>query len=294
MRTTSHRILFIFILPFLFSFTPVKERPVKVALTKASPNYIQWIAKGDPSVIVIDLNNLKPAEAIQKLHECSALLLTGGGDIDPALYGNAGKRPECMDVDLNRDKLETAMINEALSLKMPILGICRGEQMLNVVLGGTLIIDIPSFKLSKNQVKNTSATVVNTGMETAISTNLGNGNKDTTAIIHQCEDYDHCFHPVRLDPDSFLHSIVGSDTGTVTSNHHQAVLELGKGLKKSAQSPDNIIEGIEWKDQAGKSFLVGVQWHPERMDFSNAFSGKILQRFLAEAKKFAVKLQNVK
>ena len=265
-----------------------------VALSKASPNYINWIAKGDSSIIVIHLQKLTPAEAIQKLHECSALILTGGGDIDPVLYGNAARRPECTDIEPDRDVLEKALINEALLVKMPVLGICRGEQMLNVVLGGTLITDIPSFKLSKGEAKSNSSNGANTGMEAAVSPDLGSGNKDTTAVNHQCEDYTQCYHRVRLDPASFLHGIIGVDTGTVTSNHHQAVLELGKGLKKNAQSPDNIIEGIEWKDPGGRSFLMGVQWHPERMEFTNAFSGKLLLKFLAEAKKYALTLQNVK
>jgi putative glutamine amidotransferase len=91
-----------------------------------------------------------------------------------------------------------------------------------------------------------------------------------------------------------LKSILGSDTGFVTSNHHQAILRLGKGLKINAQSPDGIIEGIEWKNSQGKSFMLGVQWHPERMDPSNAFSGKLLQRFLAEARIYASKLQKGK
>jgi putative glutamine amidotransferase len=93
---------------------------------------------------------------------------------------------------------------------------------------------------------------------------------------------------------SLLRSIIGFDTGFVTTNHHQAIQTLGNGLKKNAQSADSIIEGIEWNDAREKSFMVGVQWHPERMDTSNAFSGKLLHRFLAEVKKYAATLQKVK
>jgi putative glutamine amidotransferase len=264
MKKPPYGIFFCFLIPFLFSFTPVKENPIKVALTKASPNYINWIKKGDSSIIMVDLNNLKPMEAIQKLHDCAGLVLTGGGDIDPSLYQNADNEKECKDIDRNRDILEKAMIDEALILKIPILGICRGEQMLNVFSGGSLITDIPSYMKLKNQV------------------------------IHQCEDYLHCYHTVRLDSKSLLRSIIGFDTGFVTSNHHQAIQRLGNGLKKNAESPDGIIEGIEWNDAKGKSFMVGVQWHPERMDISNAFSGKLLQGFLAEAQKYASKMKNVK
>jgi putative glutamine amidotransferase len=264
MKKPPYRIIFCFLISFLFSFAPVKEKPLKVALTKASPNYINWIKKGDTSVIVVDLNNLKPMEAIQELHNCAGLVLTGGGDIDPSMYQNADKEKVCNDIDLNRDILEKAIIDEALALKMPILGICRGEQMLNVFTGGSLIIDIPTYMKMKNQV------------------------------IHQCDDYLHCYHTVRLDSTSLLRSIIGFDSGFVTSNHHQAIERLGNGLRENARSPDAIIEGIEWKDTKGKSFMVGVQWHPERMDTSNAFSGKLLQRFIAESQKFASNIKNVK
>lgn len=287
-------ILVCFLIPFLFSFTPDKEKPLKIALTKASPNYINWIIKGDSSIIVVDLNNMNPADAIQKLHDCAALVLTGGGDVDPSLYKNAGNKEDFKDIDGNRDKLEKAMIGEALTLNMPILGICRGEQMLNVVLGGTLITDIPSFKKLKSQEKNSLPNGGNTGMEKAIEVDLGIGTKEPTEVIHQCDDYLHCYHTVKLESTSMLRSIIGSDTGSVTTNHHQAILTLGDGLKKNAQSADSITEGIEWNDTRGKSFMLGVQWHPERMDISSAFSGKLLQRFLAEAKKYASTLQKVK
>ena len=290
MKKNPYWILVCFLFPFIFSFTPDKEKPLKIALTKASPNYINWIAKGDPSIIIVDLDNLKPADAIQKLHECAALVLTGGGDIDPSLYKNAGKNEDCKDIDVNRDKLEKAMIDEALTLKMPILGICRGEQMLNVTLGGSLITDIPSFKKFKKKLTNGGNTI----LEQAIAVDLDNGKKEPAEVIHQCDDYLHCYHAVRLESTSLLRSIIGFDTGFVTTNHHQAILTLGNGLKENAQSADGITEGIEWKDTRGKSFMLGVQWHPERMDISNAFSGKLLQRFLAEAKKYASKLKNMK
>lgn len=290
MKKNPYWILVCFLFPFIFSFTPDKEKPLKIALTKASPNYINWIAKGDPSIIIVDLDNLKPADAIQKLHECAALVLTGGGDIDPSLYKNAGKNEDCKDIDVNRDKLEKAMIDEALTLKMPILGICRGEQMLNVTLGGSLITDIPSFKKFKKKLTNGGNTI----LEQAIAIDLDNGKKEPAEVIHQCDDYLHCYHAVRLESTSLLRSIIGFDTGFVTTNHHQAILMLGNGLKKNAQAADSITEGIEWNDTRGKSFMLGVQWHPERMDISNAFSGKLLQRFLAEAKKYASKLKNMK
>jgi putative glutamine amidotransferase len=287
MKKIHCMVLIVFVLPFFFCSNQTNGQPVKVALTKSSPNYIDWITRGDSSIILINLDNLKLAEAIQKLHECAGLVLTGGGDIDPSLYKNEDDNKVCRDIDQNRDKLEKAMINEALAMKMPILGICRGEQMLNVVLGGTLITDIPSYIRSKGQVNNLPPGKVNTGMETAVPLDPAVITKPGD-VVHQCDDYLQCYHSVRLDASSYLHIIIGVDTGVVTSNHHQAVLKLGKGLKQDAQAADSIIEGIEWKDPGEKSFMVGVQWHPERMDFSNPFSGKLLQKFLAETKKYAL------
>lgn len=260
MKLNLRGLLFFFLLPFFFSFTPSGHKPMKIALTKASPNYTNWIKKGDSSVIIIDLNNIDPAGARLKLRECSGLVLTGGGDIDPSFYQPDGKKEDCRDIDLNRDKLERAMIDEALSLNIPVLGICRGEQMLNVALGGSLITDITT-SVGVKQI-----------------------------VTHQSEDYLHCYHTVRLESGSFLQSIIGFDTGFVTSNHHQAVSRPGKGLKMNAFSADGIIEGIEWENARTRPFMVGVQWHPERMDVTNAFSGKLLQRFLEESRKYSSKL----
>ncbi len=293
MKVIRLRVQFVFLLSFLCCFNQVNGQLIKVALTKSSPNYINWIKQGDSSIILIDLDNLNPAEAIQRLHKCAGLVLTGGGDINPSLYNNDDKDKVCRDIDKNRDKLEKTMVNEALAMKMPILGICRGEQMLNVVLGGTLITDIPSYIKSKSQVNNLSTNKVNAGIET-INAVDDHEKKKTRIVIHQSDDYLRCYHSIRLDKTAFLYDIIGADTGFVTSNHHQAILKLAKGLKVNAESPDSIIEGIEWKDTRGKSFMVGVQWHPERMDLSNPFSGKLLQSFLTEVRNYALIMKNVK
>jgi gamma-glutamyl-gamma-aminobutyrate hydrolase PuuD len=146
----------------------------------------------------------------------------------------------------------------------------------------------------KNQVKNPPLNGANAGVEQPVLEDPESGKKKPAEVIHQCDDYLHCYHAVRLDSSSLLRNIIGFDTGSVTTNHHQSVQTLGNGLKKNAQSADNIIEGVEWNDARGKSFMIGVQWHPERMDTSNAFSGKLLQRFLAETKKYASPMKNVK
>jgi putative glutamine amidotransferase len=295
MKKIPFGLLFFALIAFLFSFTPGKEKQLKVALSKASPNYINWILKGDPAIIVVDLGNLKPAEAIRELQECEGLVLTGGGDIDPSLYGNADKEKYCKDIDPGRDSLENALTGEALARKIPILGICRGEQMLNVFFGGSLIRDIPLEKKLKDGATDEMILAI---AESTVADHFAEKKlpvtKEPAAVIHQCDDYLHCYHSVRLDSASLLYSIMGIDTGFVTTNHHQAAKMLGKGLRKNAQSADGIVEGIEWTDARGKSFMIGVQWHPERMDTSNAFSGKLLQRFIAEAKKYYSTIQKEK
>jgi putative glutamine amidotransferase len=275
------------LITMLTGFTPDKNEPMRIALTKASPNYVNWIIKCDPHIVIIDLNGLKPEEAKEKLHQSSGLILTGGGDIDPSYYNKANEKNSCIDIDADRDLLEKTMILEALSVKMPVLGICRGEQMLNVVLGGSLITNIPTYTKRTIQAAALIEDDNSSPAESLPVAETGNHGKDPVYVCHQCNDYLHCYHTVSLDPKSLLHSIIGFDTGFVTTNHHQAVLVPGKGLKVNAYTADSLIEGVEWADARGKSFLIGVQWHPERMDHSNAFSGNLIKRFVAEARTYS-------
>jgi putative glutamine amidotransferase len=283
--------------PVLLSFSPGNDKHVTIALSKASPNYISWIHKCDSTLTIIDLSGLKPELALKKLKGCAGLILTGGGDVDPSLYGNAEAKEICTDIDASRDVLEKMLIGEAIVLKMPIMGICRGEQMLNVTMGGSLISDIPHYIVSKQEKDKDARMGGRTGMEDPVVMNIGPGRppkKDSSMVTHQCDDYLHCGHTVWLEHSSLLRSIIGIDTGFVTTNHHQAILMTAKELKVNAHSGDGLIEGIEWNNATGKSFMVGVQWHPERMELSNPFSGKLLTRYIAEVKKYALTVQTSK
>jgi putative glutamine amidotransferase len=293
MKTITSGFLFLFLIPILFSFSPGNEKPLKIALSKSSPNYVNWLHKGDSTLVIVDLAAMKPEEAVLKLRECDGLLLTGGGDVDPAIYPATGDKSVCTDIDPARDNLEKALIGDALSHKMPILGICRGEQILNVSQGGTLILDIPSYKKQKNVEKINTVDGSLTGMAVAVPAEVPSKN-DPANLLHQCDDYTKCFHTVWLKKSSLLYSIIGADTGFVTTNHHQAILKTGKGLRLDAQAADSIAEGIEWADGNGKSFMLGVQWHPERMETANVFSGKILMRFIEETKKYFLAAQKIK
>jgi len=232
----------------------MKVSKLRIALSKSSPNYVQWLKKSDPDIQIINLYTLNKNVAIEVLGNCDGLLLTGGEDIYPGWYGRDTESSRCTDLNLRRDSLEIAVISKALELKMPVFGICRGHQLLNVYLGGKLIIDIP--------------------------TDYGQ------SVTHMCRDYIHCFHEVYVQRNSTLYQLTGIDSASVTTNHHQAVDFLSPLLTVSARSADGLIEGIEWLNPEGKNFLMGVQWHPERMDKSNPLSGKLADKFVSECKTY--------
>ncbi|MBR3765430.1 MAG: gamma-glutamyl-gamma-aminobutyrate hydrolase family protein [Clostridia bacterium] len=158
------------------------------------------------------------------------LLLSGGDDIDPARYGEA-QSWSCGDICPQRDEFELALCREVLRLGKPIFGICRGIQLLNVALGGTLYQDLKSEwpgSLAHQQ--------------------------------HQKPEY--TSHPVSIVSDTQLQHILETDMLAVNSHHHQAVKELAPELRVSALSPDGVIEAVEHMQLP---FCLAVQWHPERL-----------------------------
>jgi putative glutamine amidotransferase len=171
-----------------------------------------------------------PADAPDLLAHVSGLLLTGGADIDPALYGDA-PHPALGPVFRERDDFELALCAEALRRDLPVLAICRGHQVLNVATGGTLVQDIPS--------------------------------EITGAVAHDpdVERWQTC-HEVEILPKTRLREILGTERVAVNSFHHQSVKTLGRDLVLSARSPDGVVEGIEIPRDR-RRFVVGVQWHPE-------------------------------
>jgi putative glutamine amidotransferase len=170
----------------------------------------------------------KPEDAPAFLDRLDALLLSGGSDIDPELYGRA-RHPKLGKVIRERDDFELALCREALRRDLPILAICRGQQVLNVATGGTLVQDLPS--------------------------DLGSMDHDPRRQRWQVA------HEVRVVPGTQLRQILGRETVSVNSFHHQAVENTGNGVVVSARAAkDDVVEGIEIPD---RHFVVGVQWHPE-------------------------------
>ena len=167
--------------------------------------------------------------ADQYMDLVDGILITGGAfDVDPELFGQS-RHNSVTTVKQQRTVFELAITRTALVRDVPILGICGGEQLLNVALGGSLIQHIPE-------------------------------KSEGTLAHEQPNSRDQAGHSVRIMPGTFLHDIVGADEIEVNSAHHQAVAEVGPAGIIIALAPDGIIEGIE---EPAKRFCVGVQWHPE-------------------------------
>lgn len=158
-------------------------------------------------------------------------LLTGGGDLDPATF-NEPPHPTLFEVAPARDRLEIALVGFALKTRKPLLAVCRGIQVLNVALGGSLFQDVAS--------------------------------DPGTDIQHQQgKPRDEPTHPVKVVAGSRLAQVLGTTDLLVNSMHHQAVKAVGRGVVPVAFAPDTLIEGIEIEDD--DRFVLGVQWHPEEL-----------------------------
>jgi putative glutamine amidotransferase len=170
-----------------------------------------------------------PEAASALLDRVDGLLLTGGGDVDPACYGQPRHRTTSL-VYPERDAFEIALLRGAIERDRPLLAICRGVQVLNVALGGTLVQDIPS--------------------EVPGSVDHHPGGRRWAEA-----------HRVQVVPGTLLHRILGEGPVAVNSIHHQAVRDLGRGTRVCARSEgDSLVEGLEVPD---RRFVLGVQWHPE-------------------------------
>ncbi|MEO7458142.1 MAG: gamma-glutamyl-gamma-aminobutyrate hydrolase family protein [Gemmatimonadaceae bacterium] len=174
---------------------------------------------------------LDPADADAMLEGMDGLLLTGGEDIDPAHFG-AERHPRLGDVHAPRDAFEIALVRAAQRRRLPTLAICRGIQVANVALGGTLIQDIPSERPGAA---------------------AHDGDWPRSARVHE----------VSVTHGSMLAGALGAETLTVNSFHHQALDRVADGLTVVARAPDGIIEGAEWRRDDW--WLVAAQWHPEEL-----------------------------
>ena len=189
--------------------------------TVAQSKYMDNLARAGAGMRWVELND--PEQAVQDALTCDGLLLPGGGDMDPKFYGQE-RIPACGEPNLLRDAAEPLLLRAFLAADKPVLGICRGIQVMNAVLGGDLYQDIKPFEHLPH-----------------------NG--------HWAK-----VHTVTVRRGTLLSRILGQDTVLVNSQHHQAVDRVAPGFTLAALSEDGIVEAIEKPDAR---FCLGVQWHPE-------------------------------
>jgi len=194
--------------------------------------YENYVRRRLPHAAIVRLSGNDEANAQER---CDALVLTGGGDVHPKFYNRPDALGLVEDVNEARDMFELSLIASAVDRRIPILGICRGLQIFNVAMGGSLLPDIES-----------------SGYPT---------HKERKPVERR--------HNILPVDGTRFSSILNGTKSEVNTLHHQAVDRLGNGLKVSSKSPDGIVESIEWADAAHSPFLLLVQWHPERMSDSN-------------------------
>jgi putative glutamine amidotransferase len=185
-------------------------------------------AGGVPVIVPYNLDEASLQILFERL---DGLLLSGGGDIDPAIYGET-PHPATNEIEFDRDRVELTLARWVVEKEKPFLAICRGIQVLNVALGGTLVQDIPS--------------------------------EVPDALEHSFErgivERGYHAHPVKIAADSRLAQVMQTEIAQTNSWHHQAIKRAASKLQVTAYAPDGVIEAVE---VLGCRFAIGVQWHPE-------------------------------
>jgi putative glutamine amidotransferase len=217
------------------------ERPRIGITTKAGgathPAYRLYAAAVDAAggePVWLDPETLAGTDPQEILRDLDGVLFSGGVDIDPQEFGETVVPDVGVEIDPQRDALELPLARAALAADLPVFGICRGVQTLTVAAGGSLHQDLSLLGRDRTAHQQRAA------------------GKDETALAH----------PVRVDAGSRLAAAVGEGEQQVNSFHHQAVRDVPTGFVVTARSPDDVVEALE---DPHRSFLIGVQWHPERM-----------------------------
>jgi putative glutamine amidotransferase len=186
--------------------------------------YVEAVRRAGGLPVLLPHGEPHLAELAAKL---DGVILSGGGDVEPSLYGGQPHETIYM-VDLERDRTEIELAQRLVKWETPILSICRGIQVLNVALGGTLVEHLPD----------------------EVGEEISHRGQPPRAVQHE----------VIIDPEAHLARVVGQDRVTVASWHHQSVRQAAPGLRVVAKAPDGTIEAVEAPDHP---WLIGVQWHPE-------------------------------
>jgi putative glutamine amidotransferase len=219
--------------------------------------YFRAVRKAGAEPLEVSLEQ-SPEQLARQLEQLDAFVLPGSpADVNPSRYG-ASKHPKTNALDLNRDATDEAILTHALSASKPVLAICYGCQILNVHLKGSLIQDIPTVRPDRPQAVPHGTTDLAAGA-------LGGDQQ----------------HDAVLSAGSVLAKLAGSTSAHINSSHHQAIDQPGERLCVSAYAQDGTIEGVEWTGDS--NWVVGVQWHPERMP-DDPFAQRLFQQFVAAAR----------
>jgi putative glutamine amidotransferase len=231
----------------------VAERPLG-HFVRADLDYVAGVAEaGGAPIVLPPVGERRQAEAV--IGGLDGLLLSGGSDLDPKYYGEEPS-PELGPLVPERDAFEIALLQAALARGIPVFGICRGLQVLNVVLGGTLYQDLPS-QFGGDVLKHRQTT-------------------PKWQVTHEVEVRD----------GSYLSEVAGRGIIKVNSYHHQGIKDLADGLVVSARSSDGVIEGIEGTDLSDR-WLLGVQWHAEAMRGAGAQQRALFEAHVSAAEHHA-------
>jgi putative glutamine amidotransferase len=218
-------------------------------------NYLQAVEKAGGEAVLLSLASSADALKLAAARLDGFVLTGSPADVDPSHYGVA-RHPATDAADAARERTDFALLEHALISAKPLLAICYGVQSLNVFLGGSLVQDIPTQVGKK---------IVHSPEEDE----LPDGSEAPDAL-----------HSVIIEP-GHLHELSQSSTAVVNSWHHQSVLEPAHGLRVTARAADGVVEAIEWTDNS--NWVVGVQWHPERMP-SDPLACALFSQLVANAK----------
>jgi putative glutamine amidotransferase len=209
--------------------------------------YTEAVTRAGGLPVLLPPNGSPPEETLQLL---DGMILSGGGDIDPALHGGS-HHPSVYLVTPERDRFELALTRRALRRPdLPLLGICRGMQVLNVALGGDLEVHLPDVFGER--------------------------------VNHRLPPREPTLHPVRVEPQSVLEEIYGRREFPACSWHPQGVKRLGRGLRPIAYALDGVIEGLVYE---AHPFAVGVQWHPEMQVDDDPLQRRLFEAIVERARK---------
>jgi len=234
--------------PLIAVSVPIRQRANAPSLGGlAETGYVRGaeIAGGNPVILSPDQDETT-VDDLTSL--CSGVMLTGGEDVHPGRY--RGDEQAAGNVSVERDALEARVVEQAMERDLPVLLLCRGVQLMNVLLGGTLYEDLPSQ-------------------------GVGDLDHDRTG-----SDISRDIHEVRVDGVDRLSGVFRDGTFRCNSTHHQAIRELGDGLVGVGWSEDGIIEVVEYRGDRTDAWIAGVQWHPERMlDERTGTNRRLFERF---------------